>query len=105
VGVFAGILGTLVRSGAFGRTTAQHLIGKADGRRETGHRPSQSVGGRFLQQAAPDFHPARRADQLPADEQAQMLRTLKEVGAEVAKRKPRLQQAYQVFAAVAKRTR
>jgi TRAP-type transport system periplasmic protein len=42
---------------------------------------------------------------LPADEQAQMLRTLEQVGAEVAKRKPRLQQAYEVFAAVAKRTR
>ncbi len=42
---------------------------------------------------------------LPADEQAQMLRTLEQVGAEVAKRKPGLQQAYQVFAAAAQRTR
>ena len=50
---------------------------------------------------------AQHADliSLPADEQVQMLRTLEQVGAEVAKRKPRLQQAYQVFAAVAERTR
>ncbi len=40
---------------------------------------------------------------LPADEEAQMLRALQQVGAEVAKRKPRLQQAYEVFAAAAKR--
>ena len=42
---------------------------------------------------------------LPADEQAQMMQSLRAVGAAVAKRKPRLQQAYDVFAAVAKRTK
>jgi len=42
---------------------------------------------------------------LPADEQAQMMQSLQAVGAAVAKRKPRLQQAYDVFAAVAKRTK
>jgi TRAP-type C4-dicarboxylate transport system substrate-binding protein len=41
---------------------------------------------------------------LPADEQAAMMKSLAAVGAEVAKRKPRLQQAYEVFAAAAKRT-
>ena len=42
---------------------------------------------------------------LPAAEQAQMMQSLKAVGAAVAKRKPRLQQAYDVFAEVAKRTK
>jgi len=42
---------------------------------------------------------------LPADEQAQMMQSLQAVGAAVAKRKPRLQQAYEVFAAVARRTK
>jgi len=42
---------------------------------------------------------------LPADEQAQMMQSLQAVGAAVAKRKPRLQQAYDTFAAVAKRTK
>jgi TRAP-type transport system periplasmic protein len=42
---------------------------------------------------------------LPAAEQAQMMTSLKAVGAAVAKRKPRLQQAYDVFAEVAKRTK
>ena len=42
---------------------------------------------------------------LPADEQAEMMKTLVAVGADVAKQKPRLQQAYDVFAAVAKRTK
>ncbi len=41
---------------------------------------------------------------LPADEQAAMMKSLAAVGAEVAKRKPKLQQAYEVFAAAAKRT-
>jgi len=42
---------------------------------------------------------------LPADEQSQMMQSLEAVGAAVAKRKPRLQQAYDVFAEVAKRTK
>jgi TRAP-type transport system periplasmic protein len=42
---------------------------------------------------------------LPAAEQAQMMTSIEAVGAEVAKRKPRLQQAYNVFAEVAKRTK
>jgi TRAP-type C4-dicarboxylate transport system substrate-binding protein len=42
---------------------------------------------------------------LPADEQAEMMQMLTAVGAEVAKRKPTLQQAYDVFAAVAQRTK
>jgi TRAP-type C4-dicarboxylate transport system substrate-binding protein len=42
---------------------------------------------------------------LPADEQAEMMQMLTTVGAEVAKRKPTLQQAYDVFAAVAQRTK
>jgi len=42
---------------------------------------------------------------LPAAEQAQMMQSLAAVGAAVAKRKPRLQQAYDVFAEVAKRTK
>jgi len=42
---------------------------------------------------------------LPADEQAEMMKTLVAVGADVAKQKPRLQQAYDIFAAVAKRTK
>jgi TRAP-type transport system periplasmic protein len=42
---------------------------------------------------------------LPADEQTEMMKTLVAVGADVAKQKPRLQQAYDVFAAVAKRTK
>jgi TRAP-type transport system periplasmic protein len=42
---------------------------------------------------------------LPADEQAEMMRMLAAVSAEVAKRKPRLEEAYNVFAAVAQRTK
>jgi TRAP-type transport system periplasmic protein len=42
---------------------------------------------------------------LPSDEQAAMMKSLAAVGAEVASRKPRLQQAYDVFAAVAQRTK
>ncbi len=42
---------------------------------------------------------------LPAAEQAQMMKSTEAVGAAVAKRKPRLEQAYEVFAAVAKRTK
>jgi TRAP-type C4-dicarboxylate transport system substrate-binding protein len=41
---------------------------------------------------------------LPADEQAGMMKTLVAVGAEVAKRKPGLDEPYEVFAAAAKRT-
>jgi TRAP-type C4-dicarboxylate transport system substrate-binding protein len=41
---------------------------------------------------------------LPADEQADLMKSLAAVGAEVAKRKPKLEQAYDVFAAAAKRT-
>lgn len=43
--------------------------------------------------------------QLPANEQAEMMNTLETVGRDVAKRKPNLDKAYQVFAAVAKRTK
>lgn len=43
--------------------------------------------------------------ELPANEQAEMMNTLETVGQDVAKRKPELQQAYNVFAAVAKRTK
>jgi TRAP-type C4-dicarboxylate transport system substrate-binding protein len=42
---------------------------------------------------------------LPAAEQAQMMQSVAAVGAAVAKRKPRLQQAYDVFAEVAQRTK
>jgi TRAP-type C4-dicarboxylate transport system substrate-binding protein len=42
---------------------------------------------------------------LPANEQADMMKTLADVGADVAKRKPGLDQAYSVFAEVAKRTK
>jgi TRAP-type C4-dicarboxylate transport system substrate-binding protein len=42
---------------------------------------------------------------LPPDEQAEMMKSLAAASAEVAKRKPDLEQAYNVFAAVAKRTR
>jgi TRAP-type transport system periplasmic protein len=41
---------------------------------------------------------------LPADEQASMMKMLVSVGAEVAKRNPGLDKAYDVFAAAAKRT-
>jgi TRAP-type transport system periplasmic protein len=41
---------------------------------------------------------------LPPDEQADMMKSLAAVSAEVAKRKPGLEQAFDVFAAVAKRT-
>jgi TRAP-type C4-dicarboxylate transport system substrate-binding protein len=41
---------------------------------------------------------------LPPAEQAAMMKQFRAVGAEVAKRKPALEQAYNVFAAVAKRT-
>jgi TRAP-type transport system periplasmic protein len=40
---------------------------------------------------------------LPADEQAQMMKTLSTVGADVAKTKPRLQEAYQLVTAAAQR--
>jgi TRAP-type transport system periplasmic protein len=40
---------------------------------------------------------------LPADEQAQMMKTLSTVGADVAKTKPRLQEAYQLVTAAALR--
>jgi TRAP-type transport system periplasmic protein len=42
---------------------------------------------------------------LPADEQAQMMQTLADVGADVAKKSPELEQAYNVFVAAAKRTK
>lgn len=42
---------------------------------------------------------------LPANEQAELIRSVRAVGAEVAKRKPRLEQAYEVFAAAANRTK
>ncbi len=42
---------------------------------------------------------------LPPNEQAELMRTLKAVSASVAKPKPALDQAYQVFAEVAKRTK
>jgi TRAP-type transport system periplasmic protein len=41
---------------------------------------------------------------LPADEQADMMKSLADVGAEVAKRKPELEKAYNVFVEVAMRT-
>jgi len=41
---------------------------------------------------------------LPADEQAELIRTVTAAGAAVAKRKPALEQAYAVFAAAANRT-
>ncbi|HTV26842.1 MAG TPA: TRAP transporter substrate-binding protein [Xanthobacteraceae bacterium] len=41
---------------------------------------------------------------LPADEQAEMMKSLTDVGADVAKKKPELEKAYNVFAEVAKRT-
>jgi TRAP-type transport system periplasmic protein len=41
---------------------------------------------------------------LPADEQAEMMKSLTDVGADVAKRKPELEKAYNVFVEVAKRT-
>ncbi|HTV35901.1 MAG TPA: TRAP transporter substrate-binding protein [Xanthobacteraceae bacterium] len=41
---------------------------------------------------------------LPANEQAEMMKTLETVGHDVASRKPELEQAYEVFAAAAKRT-
>jgi TRAP-type C4-dicarboxylate transport system substrate-binding protein len=43
--------------------------------------------------------------QLPANEQAEMMNTLQTVGQDVAKRKPDLDKAYQVFAAATKRTK
>ncbi len=42
---------------------------------------------------------------LPAAEQAEMMQTLRAVSAEVAKRKPKLEEAFEVFAAAAKATR
>jgi TRAP-type C4-dicarboxylate transport system substrate-binding protein len=42
---------------------------------------------------------------LPANEQAELMKSVTAVGAEVAKRKPRLEQAYNVFAAAANRTK
>jgi TRAP-type C4-dicarboxylate transport system substrate-binding protein len=42
---------------------------------------------------------------LPVDEQSEMMRSLEAVGQDVAKRKPELATAYEVFAAVAKRTK
>jgi TRAP-type transport system periplasmic protein len=42
---------------------------------------------------------------LPADEQAEMISSLESVGQDVAKRKPELAKAYEVFAAAAKRTK
>jgi TRAP-type C4-dicarboxylate transport system substrate-binding protein len=42
---------------------------------------------------------------LPANEQAEMMQMLAAVSADVAKRKPKLEQAYEVFAAVAKATK
>jgi TRAP-type C4-dicarboxylate transport system substrate-binding protein len=41
---------------------------------------------------------------LPADEQAEMMKSLTDVGADVAKQKPDLEKAYNVFVEVAKRT-
>ncbi len=41
---------------------------------------------------------------LPAAEQAEMMQTLRAVSAEVAKRKPKLEEAFEVFAATAKAT-
>ena len=42
---------------------------------------------------------------LPAAEQAEMMKTLQSVGADVSKSSPDLEQAYNVFVAVAKRTK
>jgi TRAP-type C4-dicarboxylate transport system substrate-binding protein len=42
---------------------------------------------------------------LPADEQAEMMKTLADVGTDVAKRKPEVAQAYNLFVEVAKRTK
>ncbi len=42
---------------------------------------------------------------LPADEQSELMKSLAAVSAEVAKRKPALEQAYNVFTAVAQRTK
>lgn len=42
---------------------------------------------------------------LPAAEQTEMMKSLRAVGAEVAKRNPQLEQAYAVFAAAAERTK
>jgi TRAP-type transport system periplasmic protein len=42
---------------------------------------------------------------LPANEQAEMMNTLQTVGPDIVKRKPELAQPYDVFAAVAKRTK
>ena len=42
---------------------------------------------------------------LPANEQAELMKTITAVGADVASRKPKLKQAYDVFATAAKRTR
>ena len=42
---------------------------------------------------------------LPANEQAEMMNSLESVGQDVAKRKPELEKAYEVFAALAKRTK
>jgi TRAP-type transport system periplasmic protein len=42
---------------------------------------------------------------LPADEQAELMKSVESVGQDVAKRKPELQKAYEVFAAAAKRTK
>jgi TRAP-type transport system periplasmic protein len=42
---------------------------------------------------------------LPADEQAQMMKSLADVGADVAKRRPGLEAAYKVFVEVAQRTK
>jgi TRAP-type C4-dicarboxylate transport system substrate-binding protein len=42
---------------------------------------------------------------LPANEQAELMKSVTAVGAEVAKRKPRLEQAYRVFVAAANRTK
>ena len=42
---------------------------------------------------------------LPANEQAEMMKSLAAVGTEVAKQKPEVERAYQVFAAVAQRTK
>jgi TRAP-type transport system periplasmic protein len=61
---------------------------------------------------AADFYEAQRKVwsehgeliSLPADEQAEMMKSLADVGADVAKRKPDLEKAYNVFVEVAKRT-
>ena len=42
---------------------------------------------------------------LPENEQSQLIKSVTAVGAAVAKRKPSLEQAYDVFAAAAKRTK